>query len=83
MILDDEDADEDADYSSIQYQNQNQSPGKQWEAMESIQEVEESPRGTSSPCAPRTIHSADELGTINSKSELLVSKSNYFSLNEL
>jgi len=66
MDLDDEDGNGDTDDGS---QNQTQRSGKQWEVMESIQEVEENLQGASSPCAPRTINSSDELGTIGPKSK--------------
>jgi len=71
MDLDDEDGGVDVDYGS---QTPVQRPGKQWEVMESIQEVEENLQGTFSPRASRKINSSDELGTINPKSKRLSHK---------
>jgi len=68
MDLDDEDGEEDVDYGS---QTPTLRSGKQWEVMESIQEVEENLQGTFSPRASRTINPSDELGTINPKSKRL------------
>jgi len=67
MDLDDDDGDGDTDDGS---HSPNKGPGKQWEVMESIQEVEENLQGTSSPRASRTMN-IGELETMNPKGKRL------------